>query len=55
MSLSERPSETTEAAPEVNLMSVELGNEEYFDELDIKKTAAVSTKQTRLPRISSEA
>lgn len=55
MSLSERPSETTEAAPEVNLMSVELGNEEDFDELDIKKTAAVSTKQTRLPIVSSKA
>ena len=54
-SLSEKPSETTEAAPEVNLMSVELENEEDFEELDIKKTAAVSTKQTRLPIVSPEA
>lgn len=52
---SEESLESTEFTPEVNLMRVELENEEDFEDLDIKKTAAVSSKQTRLPIISNEA
>lgn len=52
---SEEPSETSQATPNMHVVSVDTDNEEDFDELDIKKTVAVSTKQSRLPNISSEA
>ena len=51
----EESSQSTMSAPEMSLMRAEMENGEDFGGLDIKKTVAVSTKQTRLPVISNEA
>ena len=54
-SKSEEPLESTQSTERIKPMNVEVDNEENLDQLDIKKTAAVSTKQTRLPIVSPEA
>ena len=51
----EESSQSTMSAPEMSLMRAEMENGEDFSGLDIKKTVAVSSKQTRLPVISNEA
>ena len=51
----EESSEPAETTPEINMMRVVKNDNENSDELDIKKTIAVSTKQSRLPNVSSEA
>ena len=54
-SRSERPSEFTQSTERMHPLNVEVDNEENSEQLDIKKTVAVSTKQTRLPIVSTEA
>lgn len=52
---SEEPSTSTQSTERMYPTNVEVDNEENLEQLDIKKTAAVSTKQTRLPIVSPEA
>ena len=52
---SEEPSESTQSTKRMYPTNVEVDNEEDLEQLDIKTTAAVSTKQTRLPIGSPEA
>ena len=56
MSSPEEPSASTQSTERMYPSNVEVvDNEEDLEQLDIKKTAAVSTKQTRLPIVSPEA
>ncbi len=53
--LPEEPSESAQSTERMYPMNVEVENEENLEQVDIKKTVAVSTKQTRLPIVSTEA
>ena len=56
MSSSEEPSASTQSTERMYPTDVEVdNNEENLEQLDIKKTVAVSGKQTRLPIVSDEA
>ena len=52
---SEEPSQSTESTERMYPMNVEVENEDNLEQLDIKKTVAVSDKQLRLPIVSTEA
>ena len=54
-STSEKPSAATQSTNGMYPMNVEVDKEDNLEQLDIKKTVAVSTKQTRLPIVSTEA
>ena len=56
MSSSEEPSASTQSTQRMYPTNVEVDdNEDNLEQLDIKKTVAVSGKQTRLPIVSDEA
>ena len=54
-STSEKPSAATQSTERMYPMNVEVDKEDNLEQLDIKKTVAVSEKQTRLPIVSTEA